>query len=56
MTNKRKILIGLSIISVLGLGFWTYIAIKKKNNDGWRLIKLPDGSSKRKRKIVIIKE
>jgi hypothetical protein len=47
--TKRTIIIISSVVAVLGAGLGIYVYIKKKNNDGWKLLKLP---SKRK-KIVL---
>ena len=54
MKNK-KILIGLIIASVLATGLSIFVYIKKKNNESWKLIKLPNGAFKRNKNIKLIK-
>ena len=53
MDNKRKVLIGVGVLTVLSLGLWIFVAVKKKNNEGWKLLRLPDGNTKRNRKITL---
>jgi len=54
MKNK-KLLIGLIIASVLATGLSIFVYIKKKNNESWKLIKLPNGAFKRNKNIILIK-
>jgi hypothetical protein len=46
-SNKKKILIGVSVIATLGLGFWLFTYIKKSNDPNWKLIQL-----KKNRKVI----
>ena len=50
MTKKTIIIIS-SVVAVLGAGLGIYVYIKKKNNDGWKLLKLPA----KRNKIVLTK-
>lgn len=50
--TKRTIIIISSVVAILGAGLGIYVYIKKKNNDGWKLLKLPSGN-KRNRQILI---
>lgn len=49
----RNGLIITGITLVLGLSLWLYVSIKKKNDASWKLLKLPIGS-KKNRKIVLV--
>lgn len=50
--TKRTIIIISSVVAILGAGLGIYVYIKKKNNDGWKLLRLPSGN-KRNRQILI---
>lgn len=52
--RTKNILIVTGVLALAGLSLGLYVYIKKKNNDSWRLIKLPYGS-KKNRKIVLVK-
>lgn len=52
MDFKKKILIATGIASILAIGLGVYVYIKKKNNEGWKLLRLPSGL-KKNRKIII---
>lgn len=52
MDFRKKVLIATGIATVLAVGLGIYVYIKKKNNEGWKLIKLPFGA-KKNRKIII---
>jgi len=51
--NKKKILIGVVIVSIAisAFSFWVYK--KKKEDESWRLINLPDGVFKRNKNVKI---
>lgn len=51
-STKKKILIVTGIATVLAIGLGIYVYIKKKNNESWKLLRLPSGL-KSKRKIVL---
>lgn len=53
MEGKRKLLIALTVVALISVGVYTFVAIKKKNNEGWRLFQLPDGNKKRNKKIIL---
>lgn len=44
--RTKNILIVTGVLALAGLSLGLYVYIKKKNNDSWRLIKLPYGSKK----------
>ena len=50
---KKRMLIGFSILAVLGASLGIFVYIKKRNNADWKLINLPDGSAKRNRRIIL---
>ncbi len=52
MDFKKKVLIVTGIATILAIGLGVYVYIKKKNNEGWKLLKLPSGL-KSKRRIVL---
>jgi hypothetical protein len=52
MDFKKKVLIVTGIATILAIGLGVYVYIKKKNNEGWKLLRLPSGI-KSKRKIVL---
>jgi hypothetical protein len=52
MDFKKKVLIATGIATVLAIGLGIFVYIKKKNNEGWKLLRLPAGN-KRDRKIII---
>lgn len=52
MEFRKKVLIATGIATVLAIGLGVYVYIKKKNNEGWKLLRLPAGL-KSKRKIVL---
>jgi len=50
-TRNGLIITGIAL--ALGLSLWLYVSIKKKNDASWKLLKLPQGS-KKNRKIILI--
>jgi hypothetical protein len=52
MDFKKKVLIATGIATVLAIGLGIFVYIKKKNNEGWKLLKFPSGV-KSNRKIII---
>jgi hypothetical protein len=52
MDFRKKVLIATGIATILAIGLGVFVYIKKKNNEGWKLLKLPSGV-KSKRKIVL---
>jgi hypothetical protein len=52
MDFKKKVLIVTGIATILAVGLGIYVYIKKKNNEGWKLLSLPSGV-KKNRKIII---
>jgi hypothetical protein len=52
MDFKKKVLIATGIATVLAIGLGVYVYIKKKNNEGWKLLKLPSGLKKNRRIVL----
>ena len=52
MDFRKKVLIATGIATILAIGLGVFVYIKKKNNEGWKLLRLPSGA-KSKRKIVL---
>lgn len=52
MAISRKALIITGLISLAGIGLGIYVYIKKKNNEGWKLLQLPFGNKKNRRIIL----
>ena len=52
MEFRKKVLIVTGIATILAIGVGVYVYIKKKNNEGWKLLRLPAGI-KSKRRIVL---
>lgn len=52
MDFRKKVLIATGIATILAIGLGVFVYIKKKNNEGWKLLRLPSGL-KSKRKIVL---
>jgi hypothetical protein len=52
MDFRKKVLIVTGIATVLAIGLGVYVYIKKKNNEGWKLLRLPSGL-KKNRQILI---
>lgn len=52
MDFRKKVLIATGIATILAISLGVYVYIKKKNNEGWKLLRLPSGL-KSKRKIVL---
>jgi len=51
--NKNKLIIGIISLSLIASAFSFWVYRKKKNDESWRLIKLPDGVFKRNKNIKI---
>jgi hypothetical protein len=53
MEFRKKVLIATGIATLLAVGLGIYVHIKKKNNEGWKLIKLPFGAKKNRRINIV---